>query len=405
MVLSIDKAMIFLFAVAMYLYTICTTFSKLTIILCAMYASVAILCTIRRKTKNIPIVIILFLLCNLMIGCLSVIVAFIMGVNPYYILLDSAGFQIIVLCIPILFYIIGNESSIDAFIDYFLKVGILVSVLSVFLFFSYTLIFGDLTLKSITVANIALASIGFDFKLMSSSGMLRVNTNAVQLIFICVFITALKINLSKNRKLIYFVVLFLGAFTDGHRVIAILTMLLIVFYYYTISVKATRNIVFISLAFLILAVFSDVILSRFDFSTESSTLRVEQVDSLLEKISEHPLVGSGIGSSASLIRNEERPFLYEVDTLAVMMKVGTPFAILYFLNWFIPLAIFVESRTNPRCGISHTKIVFMFIFVFSSLIYMTSNGGFSMSPLSAIFQICMVLSFVWVKLKVVPSRQ
>lgn len=400
MAISIDKILVTLFVVAMYFYTITTTLSKLLIVICSIYAFTHLFYSSKERiNKTVLLGVVFFFLLNLFVGCFGTFRAAMSGVDSDYIFLDSAGFPIMFLCIPVVIYLVDKPFLIEFFVKRFIHIGALVSVLSLILFIAYPFFFGTLTLKSITAANIAISSLGLDFKLQASSGMLRVNTNSVQLIFMCVFITAWANCMSKNKKLFLFFLFFLGVAADGHRVVVVLTALMIFAYFYLVNVRAMRNFIFLLLVLSGVFIFSDLIYSRFDFTTESSSLRLAQINALLDKMAEHPIIGNGLGSSASIIRNDERPFLYEVDTLAVMMKIGIPLSVLYFANWFTPMFFFIKS--DYKFSLSHVKALFVFLFIFSSLVYMTSNGGFSMSPLSAIFQVCMIICFIWIRLNVV----
>jgi len=69
----------------------------------------------------------------------------------------------------------------------------------------------------------------------------------------------------------------------------------------------------------------DDLVSGFEFSGAhdlSTHLRKEQYFSLLDGWMENPVLGAGLGSSASVIRNEELPWAYELTYLAILFQTG-----------------------------------------------------------------------------------
>jgi hypothetical protein len=116
---------------------------------------------------------------------------------------------------------------------------------------------------------------------------------------------------------------------------------------------------------------------NFTLSDDSTHERFIQIPSLLDKIMESPVWGSGFGAYTSVIRNQERPFLYEVDFLATVMKLGLVGSLLYYGSY---LYLLDKARRSGR--------VFGYILFcvgLSFLFYMGTNGGLAMSPDSSIF--------------------
>lgn len=324
---------------------------------------------------------------NFIIFLVVAFISFSIGNNIDYIFLDSAGFVFYLVLTPILLLIVKDRVNIEIFVDFFIKVSVLFSILSILIFSLFASIFGALTLDSITVANDLIQKY-INLKLGATGGVLRINTNTVQVLLISFYLVLMERKLPKFRKSVFLAILFLGIIVDGHRVImfsaAVLALIYMVLY------KKYILLSFFTATMLLTILFNlESVSQRLDFDNVSTNMRVNQVGPLLMEIDNKPIIGNGFGSSASLIRNEIRPFMYEVDFLAVMMKLGIPLTVIYTLLWFVPLLYYL------KIGIHSLWFQFSFILILLSLLYMTSNGGFYLSPLTTIIQYLILISLIY----------
>jgi len=129
----------------------------------------------------------------------------------------------------------------------------------------------------------------------------------------------------------------------------------------------------------------DWVQTRFDFTGDdpSTAERQAQIPALIDKIEEHPVLGSGFGSSAAYIRSLERPFSYEVDFLATIMKLGLVGGMIYFGTY---LVVLIHGwLAGGRAGLYLLSAGAPFF------IYMGTNGNQAMSTDSAVFHIFIFL--------------
>ncbi|MGR5531569.1 O-antigen ligase family protein [Vibrio alfacsensis] len=330
----------------------------------------------------------MFLLVSSVIFFFSIFIGVVNGNNISYIFYDSAGFPLyLILSLPIV--IISNDKrKIDYFASYYVRFSFVFSSLSIVVYIVFYVVFGSLNLDTITLANNTIQQF-INLKLGATAGVLRVNTNAVQMVFPAIFLLLTR-KCKTNKDILFLGVMVIAIVVDGHR--AAIISLSIMLYMYIVYYK--KYFVFFAVTSLVLMiVFNqyDSIANRFNFDTESSSLRVDQVFPLLDEIESQPVIGSGFGSSASLIRNEDRPFMYEVDVLAVAMKLGVPLALLYSLSWYLLLPM---KRARK---LASSKM--MFITLLSCGFYMTTNGGYFMSPITSVLQVILLLSFLAVTSK------
>jgi hypothetical protein len=192
--------------------------------------------------------------------------------------------------------------------------------------------------------------------------------------------------ISKQSSYIYLILLFIfGLFADGHRALVVSLFLLILLLFPLIRKSFPIKRLFVYSIIVVITLISVLIINfdwfheRYSFTgTDPSTFeRIAQIPALFDKIIERPILGSGFGSFASVIRNEERPFYYEVDYLATIMKLGLLGSILYFGVYLYMLN--VARRFGGVFG------YMLFCVGLSYLFYMGTNGGTAMSPDSAIF--------------------
>ncbi|MEZ9590421.1 O-antigen ligase family protein [Vibrio breoganii] len=299
-----------------------------------------------------------------------------------YIIYDSAGFPIYFVLMPTLLFVLNSSKRMGIFLDYYVKFSFIFSLVSLLIFIVFFLVFKELNLDTITHANNTLKQY-INLKLGATAGILRVNTNAIQMVLPAIFLVLIK-NSKCWKDYVVIATMVIAIFADGHR--AVIISLAIIILAYLLLYK--RHAVMFSLLLILLTVVAvkyDSIVSRFNFDTESSSLRLDQIPPLISEIDNSPLLGSGFGSSASLIRNELRPFMYEVDVLAIAMKLGVPLALFFGLSWFLLLPKGIHSNLA-----SHNLMI---VTMLACAFYMTTNGGYFMSPITSVLQMMLYLVF------------
>jgi O-antigen ligase len=87
----------------------------------------------------------------------------------------------------------------------------------------------------------------------------------------------------------------------------------------------------------------------------SNIARAEQMDSLLAGWVESPFLGNGLGTSSSILRNEDLPWAYELSYLALIFHTGLLGLVIYVsaISW-----IFAASA---RLMIAHNMSKPMFL--------------------------------------------
>jgi O-antigen ligase len=132
--------------------------------------------------------------------------------------------------------------------------------------------------------------------------------------------------------------------------------------------------------------FMERIVALFDQDASGNEARLSQIPALVKKIVERPLIGSGFGSYAEVLRNNERPFMYEVDYLAVVMKLGIVGTILY-LGAYCSVLIrgYILLRRHFYRAVPYVSAGVAYLF------YMGTNGSFAMSLFSTLFHVMVML--------------
>lgn len=98
---------------------------------------------------------------------------------------------------------------------------------------------------------------------------------------------------------------------------------------------------------LLILLFSVSLVNRFggEGTKVSDNTREEQIHYLSEAVSEHTLIGSGVGSSVNdYKRSESIPFLYEVQWYAMAMQLGLIGLLWFFINLMVPLIDSIHSN-------------------------------------------------------------
>jgi hypothetical protein len=208
----------------------------------------------------------------------------------------------------------------------------------------------------------------------------------------------------KNLLLITF--LLLGIFLEGHRALFIVVgagcflyviwMVLVSRDYAKILGTIIRLSIMMCAGLLVLAAMygDDLTLAFARFTDLTSgdeagsllgTERAEQIPALIDKIAESPLMGNGFGANASLIRNEERPFMYEIDYLAVLMKLGLLGGALYFSAYAYLMYLGIK-----KARVGNHKVIYFFAGL-AYFVYAGTNGGFAMSVFSTLFHLYLMI--------------
>jgi len=309
-----------------------------------------------------------------------------------YINQDSLGFLLYFGFVPILFLFIVFYRLQAAFARFIVGCCFLISIISVIAVTGYYIAFGEIDGNALLATNAFLAGLGLNWQIDNNVGLLGMYTNTAHLLLLGIAIVLYRYSLSGRRIDLGLTALFLvGILLDGHRalVIAALMQLAILgpqLLGRTTASKRIAIVVVLIVGLLIAAALSwDWVQARFDFTTEdpSTAERHAQIPALLDKIEQNPVLGSGFGSSAAYIRSIERPFSYEVDFLATIMKLGLVGGLIYFGTYLLALAHGLLS--GGRAGLFLLSAGAPFFF------YMSTNGNQAMSTDSSVFHIFIFL--------------
>lgn len=303
-----------------------------------------------------------------------------------YALQDSIGFAIYLIVMPVLFVFIKLKKLSLILFDFLINLSIFIASLSFGIVIWYYFSFGIVESESLNAMNAYIKSQGLNWVIDNNSGFLGLYTYTAHFLLLGIGLSLYKYYRFKNPNYLYLIVLFcFGVIADGHRALVVsmilLMLLLIPIIMRMIAIKKLTLYSFVvaSTLLLMLVVNFEWVKERYNFtlSDYSTHERFLQIPSLLNKIMESPLWGSGFGAHTSVIRNQERPFLYEVDFLATVMKLGLIGSLLYFGSYLY----FLDK--GRRLGGVFGYI--LFCVGLSFLFYMGTNGGLAMSPDTAIF--------------------
>lgn len=319
-------------------------------------------------------------------------VAIVHGNVPEYITQDSAGFLLYIGVMPVLYLLIEQNNLQRTFFHIIDRLSIAIAVLSVVVVIGYFAIFGEVETEPLLLTNAFLFGIGLSWKLDSNAGMLGLYTNIAHLMMLGSAMAMYRFSLTRRRRELLLVLLYLvGLLLDGRRALAICAFMQLV-------IAAPRLLAMVppaqrlrltmtAVALLMVTVVAnlDWIQKRFEFTDNdiSSAARYDQIPPLLDKIAEHPLIGGGFGTYAALIRSDLRPFSYEVDFLATIMKLGLLGGALYFGTYLLGVA--QARRIREPLGLFLMSAGLPFFF------YMGANGNQAMSTDSSMFHIFLFL--------------
>ena len=124
-----------------------------------------------------------------------------------------------------------------------------------------------------------------------------------------------------------------------------------------------------------LVAFSGVLIDRFvgEGSEDSDSVRIEQIEKLVDEIELHPLFGAGLGASVpGFLRSETIPYSYEVQWHATVMQLGLVGTGLLLLN--VLLAVFWGIRMS-RSRLCLAILVAMWVAAGFTNPFITSLGS------------------------------
>lgn len=332
-------------------------------------------------------------------------IAVLHGNNPAYIRQDSLGFLLYFGALPILFLYIRFNGLEATFTRFIVDCSTFIAGISIAAVGGYFIIFGPIDGESLLVLNASIASLGLAWQIDNNAGLLGVYTYTGHLLLLGVAVELYRYSTQPRAKHLALVALYLiGIVLDGHRalVVAGLLQLAIVAPRLLHNVSASRKLVLLAVLVIVPLVAAilnlDWVQERFLFTADdpSTAERYAQIPALLDRIAQHPVLGNGFGTVAAYIRSIERPFSYEVDFLATVMKLGALGSLLYFGTYL--LALIRGTLAGRRAGVFLLSAGLPFLF------YMGTNGGQAMSTDSAVFHIFLFLLIDFATASAGPNR-
>ena len=304
---------------------------------------------------------------------------------------DSMGFLIYLLC-PVLYVFIEAHGLHQHFVRFLLNLCTFLALVSAAIITWYYLTFGAVESDSLLLMNAFIKSRNLNWQIDNNNGFLGLYTFTGHLLLLGIGLAYYRYYQSGNVKFGYLILLYcFGIFSDGHRalVIALAILILLLFPLLCKTMRVKRVLLYLALLIVPVLLYFAVdfawVIARFDFTLDdpSTVERLSQVPALLERIVERPLMGNGFGSYASVIRSPERPFSYEVDFLATIMKLGIVGSVLYFGAYLAMLE--VARRQAGVLG------YILFCVGLAFLFYMGTNGNSAMSTDSSVFHMFIFL--------------
>lgn len=384
---SIIVVLLYVFGTAIALYPPLAQFSQPIIIASFLLILLVVLYEIIFSKRSIPNSALYGV-----VGVLSFVyifwlyIAILYDNNITYALQDSLGFAIYLFLTPVFFIFIRLNKLDRQFLNLSTRLSTFIASISLGIVVWYYISFGAVEAESLLAMNVFIKSLGLNWMIDNNSGFLGLYTYTSH--FLLLGIGLAFYNFYTYKKPVYLYLIILNAFgilADGHRALVI-SMLLLMFLLLPLIKQVlpfkkliTYFLIVTILLLVAVALNFEWIQERFNFSaSDDSTLeRFLQIPALLDKIMDSPIFGSGFGSFARVIRSTERPFSYEVDFLAVIMKLGFFGSLLYFGTYLYMLD--VARRFGGVLG------YVLFCVGLSFLLYMGTNGNQAMSTDSAVF--------------------
>lgn len=331
---------------------------------------------------------------------------------------DAAGFPLY-LMFPVAVMYLRYWSSVQIR-RLVLVISQVIAVIHLVAYVVFHVVVGELTFATMVAANLWLTSVGFTAEFSASNGLLRVNFGIGPLLvyglLACVYEVLFAPPCSESSKFrrfssaIWVLAFGLAIFVEGHRSLIVTALLGLIAMSAVVRWRVFLGIRFIALALLVsvagvvgftavaqssgaldLNAVGERLASLVDFGggkLAGDDEREEQFSALLDRIDEAPLSGQGFGSRARVIRSDTRPFMYELDLLAVWMKLGMIFLIGY-LALVVGPALYASSILLRRRSV--TDLAPVCGFSVALLFHMSSNGGYAMSPFSTFSHIIVFL--------------
>jgi hypothetical protein len=330
------------------------------------------------------------------------LIAVLHGNNLVYATQDSLGF-LVYLMTPILFIFIQSNNLRQSFVNFINHLCLLIAGVSLGIVVWYYASFGAVEGESLLAMNAVIASLGLNWMIDNNAGLLGLYTYTGHFLLLGVGLSFY--NYCRQKRLVHLLLIVLfgfGVLADGHRalVVSYFLLLALMFPLYRTAFPPRKILLYSVAAVLALALVAfmnmEWVLERFNFSEAdvSTAERFVQIPALLDQIMQHPIMGNGFGSFAKVIRNRERPFYYEVDFLATIMKLGVIGTLLYFGSYLYMLDY--GRRFGRQAGYVFFCVGLAFFF------YMGTNGGTAMTPDSSVFHMFL---FLLIALEIVELRK
>lgn len=165
--------------------------------------------------------------------------------------------------------------------------------------------------------------------------------------------------------------------TQSRALIGLLFILLPLFYLYkfillTFRTYLTRILLiqctlFLPSFFTIFILYFDPIeyleLSR----NVGENLRLIQLDSFVTSFNENILFGYGLGNHSGVIRSVHTPWIYELNTISVLFKIGiVGFLFLFTLILYFLFILITKKKQNEDISLYALTLSILFIFIFAS---------------------------------------
>ena len=117
----------------------------------------------------------------------------------------------------------------------------------------------------------------------------------------------------------------------------------------------------------------------------SDNIRINQQEYLIDSFLDDPILGAGFGSSASEIRSEDSPWSYELNMLALLMKIGLIGVLFLYVIVYKIFNFYAQSLNKYNLAHSYTLLLLM-VFIGS-----TNPMLFNIAGLLVIFIITLPL--------------
>ena len=199
-------------------------------------------------------------------------------------------------------------------------------------------------------------------------GIARLNTGTQLLMLYGLTLCIVRLLKSAGgRRLLYILIsmLFvLDLFIASSRFFTIIAPLVIVFTLGACNIKIPKSVfVGVGICVLIVAFFlvQDIYSARVIASDGGDTIREDQTAAMIDAFFNSPFLGHGSGYALpSLTRNDDAPFLYEVQIVAFLMQFGIFGTILYML------VLFNIIKPHIRAGLRLLAFFYVCIFFLAS---------------------------------------